>query len=75
MDVRDLEIAALKQGQFAKMAANVGVALYRVQAAIVHGSVHCTMPHDMYAKLSAAQAALEDVEAEIARRRERYENV
>jgi len=75
MDVRDLEIGALKQGQLAKMAGNIGVALHRVQMAIMHGSLHCTMPHDMYQKLTVAQAALEDVEAEISRRRERYENV
>ena len=72
MDVLDLEIGALKFGQLAKMAAAVGLALYRVQCAIVHGSLHCTMHQSTYAKLSKAQSLLQEVENEIAAARRMY---
>lgn len=72
MDVRDLEIGALKFGQLAKMASAVGTAIFRVQHAIVHGSLHCTMPHTMYQKLSKAQELLQEVETEIADACQRY---
>lgn len=74
-DIRRLETGALKFGQLAKMASAVGVALFRVQSAILHGSLHCTMSNDAYRKLSQAQALLEEVEAEIAAAREAYGKV
>lgn len=71
-DVRDMEIGALKFGQVVQMHANVAVALHRVERAIIHGSLHCTMQGDDYAKLSAAKALLEELDASLARRRKTY---
>ncbi|MFN3624419.1 MAG: hypothetical protein ACK4TP_10190 [Hyphomicrobium sp.] len=72
-DVRDLEIGALKFGQLAKMASAVGTALFRVQHAIIHGSLHATMRPGWYDKLSRAQQLLQEVESEIADARKSYE--
>ena len=66
MDISDLKIGARKFGQLGKMASAVGVALFRVEFAIIQAALYCTSTPSIGRKLIEAQQLLQEVEDEIA---------